>query len=94
VCLHRQECKKLREELREEHEENKRSALSQLAQNKDQEMCSARESWQRKVEDLLEQVRDSPVQRLTLNIFLTLRPVPPLLCYSRNAFKFNLNQLS
>uniref|UniRef100_A0A8C1LE99 Family with sequence similarity 184 member A n=1 Tax=Cyprinus carpio TaxID=7962 RepID=A0A8C1LE99_CYPCA len=52
----RQECKKLREELREEHEENKRSALTQLAQNKDQEMCSARESWQRKVEDLLEQI--------------------------------------
>uniref|UniRef100_A0A8C2DTE0 Family with sequence similarity 184 member A n=1 Tax=Cyprinus carpio TaxID=7962 RepID=A0A8C2DTE0_CYPCA len=55
----RQECKKLREELREEHEENKRSALTQLAQNKDQEMCSARESWQRKVEDLLEQVRNT-----------------------------------
>ncbi len=59
VCVHRQECKKLREELREEHEENKRSALTQLAQNKDQEMCSARESWQRKVEDLLEQVRNT-----------------------------------
>ncbi|XP_051954091.1 protein FAM184A-like isoform X1 [Xyrauchen texanus] len=52
----RQECKKLREELREEHEDNKRSALTQLAQSKDQEMCTARESWQRKVEDLLEQI--------------------------------------
>ncbi|KAK9531261.1 hypothetical protein VZT92_010696 [Zoarces viviparus] len=52
----RQECKKLREELREDHEEDKASALSQLAQNKEQEMSSARESWQRKVEDLLEQI--------------------------------------
>uniref|UniRef100_G3NUC9 Family with sequence similarity 184 member A n=1 Tax=Gasterosteus aculeatus aculeatus TaxID=481459 RepID=G3NUC9_GASAC len=52
----RQECKKLREELREDHEEDKASALSQLAQSKEQEMSSARESWQRKVEDLLEQI--------------------------------------
>ncbi|XP_075940512.1 protein FAM184A [Anarhichas minor] len=52
----RQECKKLREELREDHEEDKASALSQLAQNKEQEMSNARESWQRKVEDLLEQI--------------------------------------
>uniref|UniRef100_A0A665V2A5 Family with sequence similarity 184 member A n=1 Tax=Echeneis naucrates TaxID=173247 RepID=A0A665V2A5_ECHNA len=55
----RQECKKLREELREEHEEDKASALSQLAQSKEQELSNARESWQRKVEDLLEQ-RTSP----------------------------------
>uniref|UniRef100_A0A671V2U0 Family with sequence similarity 184 member A n=1 Tax=Sparus aurata TaxID=8175 RepID=A0A671V2U0_SPAAU len=53
----RQECKKLREELKEEHEEDKASALAQLAQSKEQEMSNARESWQRKVEDLLEQVR-------------------------------------
>uniref|UniRef100_A0A8C3GBC7 Family with sequence similarity 184 member A n=1 Tax=Cyclopterus lumpus TaxID=8103 RepID=A0A8C3GBC7_CYCLU len=52
----RQECKKLREELREDHEEAKASALSQLAQSKEQEMSNARESWQRKVEDLLEQI--------------------------------------
>ncbi|XP_069007200.1 protein FAM184A-like, partial [Embiotoca jacksoni] len=51
----RQECKKLREELKEEHEEDKTSALTQLAQSKEQELSSARESWQRKVEDLLEQ---------------------------------------
>lgn len=60
VCLScffcRQECKKLREELKEEHEEDKASALAHLAQSKEQEMSSARESWQRKVEDLLEQV--------------------------------------
>ncbi|GAA6090558.1 protein FAM184A isoform X1 [Tachysurus ichikawai] len=52
----RQECKKLREELREEHEEDKRAALTQLVQAKEQELGSARESWQRKVEDLLEQI--------------------------------------
>uniref|UniRef100_A0A672YGE3 Family with sequence similarity 184 member A n=1 Tax=Sphaeramia orbicularis TaxID=375764 RepID=A0A672YGE3_9TELE len=52
----RQECKKLREELREDHEEDKASALAQLTQSKEQEMSNARESWQRKVEDLLEQI--------------------------------------
>nr|XP_046229189.1 protein FAM184A isoform X3 [Scatophagus argus] len=52
----RQECKKLREELREEHEEDKASALTQLAQSKEQEMGNAREGWQRKVDDLLEQI--------------------------------------
>ncbi|KAJ3606434.1 hypothetical protein NHX12_025955, partial [Muraenolepis orangiensis] len=52
----RQECKKLREELREDHEENKAAALAQLAKSKEQELSSARESWQRKVEDLLEQI--------------------------------------
>uniref|UniRef100_A0A8C9Y615 Family with sequence similarity 184 member A n=1 Tax=Sander lucioperca TaxID=283035 RepID=A0A8C9Y615_SANLU len=52
----RQECKKLREELREDHEEDKASALNQLAQSKEQELSNARESWQRKVEDLLEQI--------------------------------------
>uniref|UniRef100_A0A672YI19 Family with sequence similarity 184 member A n=1 Tax=Sphaeramia orbicularis TaxID=375764 RepID=A0A672YI19_9TELE len=50
------ECKKLREELREDHEEDKASALAQLTQSKEQEMSNARESWQRKVEDLLEQI--------------------------------------
>uniref|UniRef100_A0A3Q3DZ63 Family with sequence similarity 184 member A n=1 Tax=Hippocampus comes TaxID=109280 RepID=A0A3Q3DZ63_HIPCM len=52
----RQECKKLREELREAHEADKATALSQLAQNKDQEMSNSRDSWQRKVDDLLEQI--------------------------------------
>uniref|UniRef100_A0A8C9RST9 Family with sequence similarity 184 member A n=1 Tax=Scleropages formosus TaxID=113540 RepID=A0A8C9RST9_SCLFO len=52
----RQECKKLREELREEHEEDKRTTLVQLTQTKEQEMSAAREGWQRKVEDLLEQI--------------------------------------
>uniref|UniRef100_A0A4W4ESZ2 Protein FAM184A/B N-terminal domain-containing protein n=1 Tax=Electrophorus electricus TaxID=8005 RepID=A0A4W4ESZ2_ELEEL len=52
----RQECKKLREELREEHEESKTAALTQLAQSKEHELGSARESWHRKVEDLLEQI--------------------------------------
>ncbi|XP_034017733.1 protein FAM184A isoform X2 [Thalassophryne amazonica] len=52
----RQECKKLREELREEHEEDKASALKKLAQSKEQELNNARESWHRKVEDLVEQI--------------------------------------
>uniref|UniRef100_A0A8C9Y227 Family with sequence similarity 184 member A n=1 Tax=Sander lucioperca TaxID=283035 RepID=A0A8C9Y227_SANLU len=65
----RQECKKLREELREDHEEDKASALNQLAQSKEQELSNARESWQRKVEDLLEQVR----LFLTCRIFLEMQ---------------------
>jgi len=33
-------------------------ALTQLSQQKELEMMAARESWQRKVEDLLEQVTE------------------------------------
>ncbi|RXN01509.1 Protein FAM184A [Acipenser ruthenus] len=51
----RQECKKVREELREEHEEDKKSVMTRLSQQKEQEMNSAKESWQRKMEDLLDQ---------------------------------------
>ncbi|XP_058880493.1 protein FAM184A-like isoform X2 [Acipenser ruthenus] len=52
----RQECKKVREELREEHEEDKKSVMTRLSQQKEQEMNSAKESWQRKMEDLLDQI--------------------------------------
>lgn len=78
LLCYRQECKKLREELREEHEEDKASALAQLAQNKEQELSNARESWQRKVEDLLEQVR------LSLSACVSIRFLPGLcsLCYN------------
>ncbi|XP_063773300.1 protein FAM184A isoform X3 [Pseudophryne corroboree] len=52
----RQECSKLREELRIEHEEDKKSALAQLLQLKDREINTAKDSWQNKVEDLLDQI--------------------------------------
>ncbi|OWK01527.1 hypothetical protein Celaphus_00018809 [Cervus elaphus hippelaphus] len=51
----RQECSKLREELRLQHEEDKKSAMSQLLQLKEREKNAARDSWQKKVEDLLNQ---------------------------------------
>ncbi|XP_016009211.2 protein FAM184A isoform X8 [Rousettus aegyptiacus] len=51
----RQECSKLREELRLQHEEDKKSAMSQLLQLKEREKNAARDSWQKKVEDLLSQ---------------------------------------
>ncbi|EHB15501.1 Protein FAM184A, partial [Heterocephalus glaber] len=51
----RQECCKLREELRLQHEEDK-SAMSQLLQLKEREKNAARDSWQKKVEDLLNQI--------------------------------------
>lgn len=47
----------LREELTEEYEVDKQAALTQLSQQKELEMMAVREGWQRKVEDLLEQVR-------------------------------------
>nr|XP_020030239.1 protein FAM184A-like [Castor canadensis] len=55
----RQECSKLREELRLQHEEDKKSAMSQLLQLKEREKNAARDSWQKKVEDLLNQVVSS-----------------------------------
>lgn len=70
----RQECKKLREELREDHVEDKAAALSQLAQSKEQEMSNARESWQRKVEDLLEQVGLVPMDPCSAMCAVDLPP--------------------
>ncbi|XP_075059093.1 protein FAM184A isoform X2 [Mixophyes fleayi] len=52
----RQECNKLREELKIQHEEDKKSALSQLLQLKEREIHTAKDSWQKKVEDLLDQI--------------------------------------
>lgn len=52
----REEVRLLREELTEEYEADKQATLTQLSQQKELEMMAARESWQRKVEDLLEQV--------------------------------------
>ncbi|XP_038622678.1 protein FAM184A isoform X3 [Tachyglossus aculeatus] len=51
----RQECTKLREELRHQHEEDKKSAMTQLLQLKEREKSAARDGWQKKVEDLLDQ---------------------------------------
>lgn len=55
--LCREEVRLLREELTEEYEADKQAALTQLSQQKELEMMAAREGWQRKVEDLLEQVK-------------------------------------
>ncbi|NWR90845.1 F184A protein, partial [Furnarius figulus] len=52
----RQECNKLREELRLQHEEDKKAAMTQLLQLKEREKNAARDGWQKKVEDLLDQV--------------------------------------
>lgn len=68
MCVHvhvcRAELKTLREELTDEYEADKQVALSQLSQQKDVEIMTARESWQRRVEDLLEQVAHSRRSRL------------------------------
>ncbi|ROJ78750.1 Protein FAM184A [Anabarilius grahami] len=52
----RAELKGLREELTAEYQVEKQVALTQLSQQRDLEVMAARESWQRKVEDLLEQI--------------------------------------
>ncbi|XP_032744380.1 protein FAM184A [Rattus rattus] len=52
----RQECSKLRQELKLQHEEDKKCAMSQLLQLKEREKNAARDSWQKKVEDLLNQI--------------------------------------
>lgn len=58
LLLCREEVRLLKEELTEEYEADKQAALTQLSQQKELEMMAAREGWQRKVEDLLEQVKD------------------------------------
>ncbi|KAM8904269.1 protein FAM184A-like isoform 1-T1 [Spinachia spinachia] len=52
----REEVRMLKEELTEEYEADKQAALTQVSQQKELEMMAAREGWQRKVEDLLEQI--------------------------------------
>ncbi|KAM8954110.1 protein FAM184A isoform 2-T2 [Pelodytes ibericus] len=52
----RQECNKLREELHAQHEEDKKNALAQLLQLKEREINTAKDGWQTKVEDLLDQI--------------------------------------
>lgn len=53
----REELRLLKEELTEEYEADRQASLSQLSQQKELELMAAREGWQRKVEDLLEQVK-------------------------------------
>lgn len=55
--LCREEVRLLKEELNEEYEADKQATLTQMSQQKELEMMAAREGWQRKVEDLLEQVK-------------------------------------
>ncbi|XP_069462710.1 protein FAM184A isoform X2 [Ambystoma mexicanum] len=52
----RQECNRLREELKLQHEEDKKSAMNQIMQLKEREITAARDGWQKKVEDLLDQI--------------------------------------
>ncbi|XP_041044815.1 protein FAM184A isoform X1 [Carcharodon carcharias] len=52
----REEHEKLCEKLERQHEDEKRSALAQLSHLKDQENSAEKEGWQKKVEDLLNQI--------------------------------------
>lgn len=57
LSLCREEVRLLKEELNEEYEADKQATLTQMSQQKELEIMAAREGWQRKVEDLLEQVK-------------------------------------
>lgn len=59
MCVRRAELKTLREELTDEYEADKQATISQLSQQRDVDIMAAKESWQRRVEDLLEQVAHS-----------------------------------
>ncbi|XP_067881548.1 protein FAM184A isoform X2 [Heterodontus francisci] len=52
----REQQEKLCEKLERQHEDEKRSALTQLSHLKDQENSAEKEGWQKKVEDLLNQI--------------------------------------
>ncbi|XP_053314907.1 protein FAM184A isoform X2 [Spea bombifrons] len=78
----RQECNKLREELRIQHEEDKKGAIAHLLQLKEQELNTAKEGWQKKVEDLLDQI-----SLLKQNLEMQL-------CQSQNALQQLQSQFS
>uniref|UniRef100_A0A6I8NMB5 Family with sequence similarity 184 member A n=1 Tax=Ornithorhynchus anatinus TaxID=9258 RepID=A0A6I8NMB5_ORNAN len=69
----RQECTKLREELRHQHEEDKKSAMTQLLQLKEREKNAARDGWQKKVEDLLDQALENHLQQKHLEELQSLK---------------------
>ena len=62
----------LKEELTEEYEADRQASLSQLSQQKELELMAAREGWQRKVEDLLEQVVEHTPFRIVTIFSITV----------------------
>ncbi|XP_056422413.1 protein FAM184A isoform X1 [Hyla sarda] len=85
----RQECSKLREELRVQHEEDKKSAMSQLLQLKEREIHTAKDTWQKKVEDLLDQRHSlgEALHKSISNISLLKQNLEMQLCQSQNALQ-------
>ncbi|XP_040206255.1 protein FAM184A isoform X2 [Rana temporaria] len=78
----RQECSKLREELKIQHDEDKKAAMAQLLQMKEREINTAKDGWQKKVEDLLDQI-----SLLKQNLEMQL-------CQSQNALQQLQSQFS
>ncbi|XP_012971272.1 protein FAM184A isoform X3 [Mesocricetus auratus] len=85
----RQECSKLRQELRLQHEEDKKSAMSQLLQLKEREKNAARDSWQKKVEDLLTQRHSlgEALHKSINNISLLKQNLELQLCQSQTSLQ-------
>ena len=54
----RAECNKLRHEVTQQKDEDRRAALEQLTAMKDEELAAAKQGWQDKINELLKQVFD------------------------------------
>ncbi|KAM8954109.1 protein FAM184A isoform 1-T1 [Pelodytes ibericus] len=85
----RQECNKLREELHAQHEEDKKNALAQLLQLKEREINTAKDGWQTKVEDLLDQRHclGEALYKSISNISLLKQNLEMQLCQSQSALQ-------
>eukprot|EP00073_Rattus_norvegicus_P041719 XP_008771233.1 PREDICTED: protein FAM184A isoform X1 [Rattus norvegicus] len=85
----RQECSKLRQELKLQHEEDKKCAMSQLLQLKEREKTAARDSWQKKVEDLLNQRHSlgEALHKSINNISLLKQNLELQLCQSQTSLQ-------
>jgi hypothetical protein len=56
ILTSRKECAKLRSEITEQKDEDKRAALAQLMTLKEDQFNAAKQAWENKVQELLDQV--------------------------------------
>ncbi|XP_043942906.1 protein FAM184A [Protopterus annectens] len=85
----RVECSKVREELMQQHEEDKKSAMTQLLLLKDKEINAVRDGWQKKVDDLLDQRHSlgEALHKSISNISLLKQNLEMQLSHSQNALQ-------
>ena len=56
LCLRREECSSLRNELSERHQKDSRAAVTELIQRKEEELRVANDKWRQEVEILNKKV--------------------------------------